>query len=157
MEDALEARLLPGCNESRKSRKPSVILLLSLLLNAIFLIVTLSVSYGYFDKKPQWADAIQAAEKAAANLCSGHGDVFVDTMGVNADGSLACECNDCFTGADCSVVVANCASNADRLLTFLSLLYSSRSILCVPEVNTFLYPRFVSELMAKRGTCSSRL
>lgn len=132
MEDA-SARLLPlPSYQSGSDKKPgcsvkNAVLFVSLILN-MTLITTVSVIYGYFwmvrgsDKPfaPQWAAAIQAAELAASNLCSGNGNVFVDTMDVNDDGTAACECNACFTGADCSVSVPDCIADADRFSSFTS-------------------------------------
>lgn len=119
MEDA-SARLLPlPSYQSSKSLKPSVVLVASLVL-IITPITTIVSIYGYnfwmgVDKPlaPQWADAIQAAELAAENLCSGHGNVFVDSVAMNADGTPACECNNCFTGSDCSISVVDCVADAD--------------------------------------------
>jgi len=121
VEDA-SARLLPlPSYQSCKSNKPAAVVFVSLVLN-VTLITTVATIYGYSfwmasDKPltPQWADAIQAAELAAANLCSGHGNVFVDTVAVNADGTPACECNACFTGPDCSVSVPDCIADVNRL------------------------------------------
>lgn len=64
---------------------------------------------------PQWpAEAVQAAQLAASHWCSGNGNVFADTLAVNADGTPLCECADCFSGPDCSVAVPACIANADR-------------------------------------------
>lgn len=105
----------------------NAVLLVSLVVN-LTLVTTLVTVYGYFwaipgsgkPFDPQWADAIQAAELAASNLCSGNGDVFGDTIAVKDDGTPACECHVCFTGADCSVSVPDCIADMDRFLSFTS-------------------------------------
>jgi hypothetical protein len=58
--------------------------------------------------------AVQAAETAAMRSCSGHGDVFIDTVLVGSDGAQICECHECFTGPDCAVPIPDCAADADR-------------------------------------------
>lgn len=57
--------------------------------------------------------AVQAAETAAMRSCSGHGDVFIDTVLVGSDGAQICECHECFTGPDCAVPIPDCAADAD--------------------------------------------
>jgi hypothetical protein len=82
------------------------ILFLSLVVNVIF--ITREKA------PPEWqAEAVLDAQVAAMEWCSGHGDVFVDTMEVSVDGKPVCECHECFTGPDCSIATANCVANAD--------------------------------------------
>lgn len=58
--------------------------------------------------------AAQEAEAVAAISCSGHGRAYVD--GVLDNGWPTCECNTCYTGADCSVLLSNCSADVDRLV-----------------------------------------
>lgn len=62
-----------------------------------------------------------ATVAAASKWCSGNGNVFVDTVGLNPDGTAACECKECFTGADCSVSVLDCVADADAGVTMTTL------------------------------------
>lgn len=39
--------------------------------------------------------------------------MFVDIVDVNDGGTAACECNDCFTGPDCSTPVRECRADSD--------------------------------------------
>ncbi|KAH9304281.1 hypothetical protein KI387_008685, partial [Taxus chinensis] len=55
--------------------------------------------------------AAEEAEAASKYHCSGHGYVFVDTDDTDEKGNPICECNDCFTGPDCSQTVADCVAN----------------------------------------------
>ncbi len=76
--------------------------------------------------------AVQAAETAAMRSCSGHGDVFIDTVLVGNDGAQICECHECFTGPHCAVPIPDCAADADRLP-------SSPPSGCPPTVLDFLW------------------
>eukprot|EP00253_Pinus_taeda_P001902 PITA_01902 len=60
--------------------------------------------------------AAEEAEAAAAYHCSGHGFVYVDTLNIAPDGqgkTSDCECNECYTGPDCSQTVVDCAVDVD--------------------------------------------
>ncbi|KAG0616411.1 hypothetical protein M758_5G113300 [Ceratodon purpureus] len=128
-DEEASVRLLPGLPsyESRDKKVPeggwsmrNTAFLASLVLNLIFITMLVAV-FGlswmtpgsHTPAAPQWNDALQAAELAASKWCSGNGNVFVDTLGFNADGSGDCECNDCFTGPDCSISVPDCIADAD--------------------------------------------
>jgi hypothetical protein len=116
------ARLLPGLPsyQSRDKNAPeggwsvrNTPFVLSLITCLLLITVLVNVLWTSKPAAPQWNDALQAAEAAASKWCSGNGNVFVDTVGLNPDGSAACECNECFTGADCSVSVLDCVADAD--------------------------------------------
>ncbi|CAA7397217.1 unnamed protein product [Spirodela intermedia] len=54
--------------------------------------------------------AAAEAEAVAAISCSGHGMAFVD--GVRDNGRPVCECNNCYSGPDCSQFRPNCSADA---------------------------------------------
>uniref|UniRef100_A0A0D6QV61 Alliinase C-terminal domain-containing protein n=1 Tax=Araucaria cunninghamii TaxID=56994 RepID=A0A0D6QV61_ARACU len=113
---------------SQKTRLLNVLLASSLLFNVVLLLLLLlgkqyelPTDGGAIDSLQDvaagWSrKAAAEAESAAKYHCSGHGYVFVDTsVSLNSDeeGTPACECNDCYTGTDCSQIVPNCVANAE--------------------------------------------
>ncbi|XP_078152142.1 alliin lyase-like isoform X2 [Carex rostrata] len=89
---------------------------LSLLLNIFFL------CQHFFFLPPSRLDstvsvlrwtrrAAEEAEAVAAISCSGHGHAYVD--GVLDNGWPTCECNTCYAGADCSVLLSNCSADVE--------------------------------------------
>lgn len=115
---------------SRRTNFGAVALTCSLLVNMLCLILWTrqpssfsSAGSGSRDESEginveQWTDwSKQAAldtESAAAFQCAGHGAVFVDTLARDANGLPICECNQCFTGPDCSESVLNCYADVIR-------------------------------------------
>ena len=126
-EDASE-RLLPLPTYHCKDKKSpeggwtvtNTAFVVSLMLNLVLVITICGLSWMK-PAAPQWNDAVQAAELAATKWCSGNGNVFADTMGVADDGSAACECNDCFTGPDCSISVPDCIADADAYVLLIQM------------------------------------
>ncbi|PHT42444.1 Tryptophan aminotransferase-related protein 4 [Capsicum baccatum] len=57
-------------------------------------------------------EAAIAVENVASTSCSGHGRAYFDSL-VTKNGRPICECNACFAGLDCSVIIPNCAVDAD--------------------------------------------
>lgn len=117
---------LPGGSQSPEKRKWRVGWI---LLTAAFLI-QFHINMWYLHHhhtgpkpppnppNPQWpAEAVQAARLAASHWCSGNGNVFADTLAVNTDGTPLCECDECFSGPDCSVAVPACIADADRSIS----------------------------------------
>uniref|UniRef100_A0A0C9RPC3 TSA: Wollemia nobilis Ref_Wollemi_Transcript_5768_2085 transcribed RNA sequence n=1 Tax=Wollemia nobilis TaxID=56998 RepID=A0A0C9RPC3_9CONI len=114
---------------SQKTRLFNVLLSSSLLFNVVLLLLLLLLGKHYQLPKDGGAiDSLQGvaagwsrkaaaeAESAAKYHCSGHGYVFVDTslsLNSDEDGTPACECNDCYTGTDCSQFVPDCVANAE--------------------------------------------
>lgn len=118
-----------------KSRLKNAVFVFSLLLNLLFLVLWIfpihsslpqalhrdagivdGASYNNLQGLTWTKQAAEEAEAAAAYHCSGHGYVFVDTVNIAADDegkTFNCECNDCYTGPDCSLIVADCVVNAD--------------------------------------------
>lgn len=118
-----------------KSRLKNAVFVFSLLLNLLFLVLWIfpihsslpqalhrdagivdGASYNNLQGLTWTKQAAEEAEAAAAYHCSGHGYVFVDTVNFAADDggkTFNCECNDCYTGPDCSLIVADCVVNAD--------------------------------------------
>uniref|UniRef100_A0A1J3HF43 Tryptophan aminotransferase-related protein 4 n=1 Tax=Noccaea caerulescens TaxID=107243 RepID=A0A1J3HF43_NOCCA len=63
---------------------------------------------------PRWTNSAAAeAEDAASVSCSGHGRAYVDGLGVLDGNKPPCECNNCYTGKDCSVLVSDCPVDAN--------------------------------------------
>lgn len=118
-----------------KTKLKNAVFVFSLLLNLLFVVLWI---FRIYSSLPQalhrdpgivdgasnnnlqaltWTkQAAEEAEAAAAYHCSGHGYVFVDTVNIAADDegkTFNCECNDCYTGPDCSQIVADCVVNSD--------------------------------------------
>ncbi|XP_042395276.1 tryptophan aminotransferase-related protein 3-like [Zingiber officinale] len=100
-------------------RLPLLILPFSLLLNLLLLFpppVTRNTPPGIEPHRLQlltWThDAAAEAEAVAAVNCSGHGRAFLDGL-IASDGRSSCECNTCYRGRDCSLLLPNCAADAD--------------------------------------------
>eukprot|EP00253_Pinus_taeda_P028721 PITA_28721 len=131
-----EHRIDRHCNRRTKSGLKDVLLVSSLLLNLLLSIMfwpfpinrsshqvnhrDAGIEQGVRDNNSQvltWSrHAAEETEATAAYDCSGHGYVFVDTVNIGADDggkTFNCECNDCYTGPDCSQMVADCAANVD--------------------------------------------
>ncbi|XP_021902680.1 tryptophan aminotransferase-related protein 3-like [Carica papaya] len=53
------------------------------------------------------------AEAVGAITCSGHGRAYIDGDDSDGKSEPVCECNLCFQGTDCSVLIPNCKANAD--------------------------------------------
>eukprot|EP00253_Pinus_taeda_P029740 PITA_29740 len=112
-----------------RSRLKDVLLVSSLLLNLLFLTRSFSHQAAHRDagivdcvsdnnlQALAWSrHAAEEAEAAAAYHCSGHGFVFVDSVNIATDDgekTFNCECNDCYTGPDCSQMVADCVADVD--------------------------------------------
>ncbi|KAL0907764.1 hypothetical protein M5K25_022199 [Dendrobium thyrsiflorum] len=89
---------------------------LKLLIFSSFLLNVFFVSYIYRFIGNQidsgWSSpAAVEAEAAAAISCSGHGRAYLDS--VIFDGNPTCECNTCYAGKDCSLLLSNCAADAN--------------------------------------------
>ncbi|KAG6508474.1 tryptophan aminotransferase-related protein 4-like [Zingiber officinale] len=100
-------------------RLPLLILPFSLLLNLLLLFpppVTRNTPPGIEPDRLQlltWThDAAAEAEAVAAVNCSGHGRAFLDGL-IASDGRPSCECNTCYRGRDCSLLLPDCAADAD--------------------------------------------
>lgn len=134
--DADDYRIDRYSNGRLKSRLKNVLLVSSLLLNLLLLIMLWAfpiyssshqalhrdagIADGVSDNNLQvltWSrHAAEEAEAAAAYHCSGHGHVFVDTVNIAPDDqgkTFNCECNDCYTGTDCSQTLADCVADVD--------------------------------------------
>ncbi|KAJ3684795.1 hypothetical protein LUZ61_013959 [Rhynchospora tenuis] len=94
-----------------------VLFSLSLLLNIFFFCQhffshPLFPPIGSTVSDPSWTRrAAEEAEAVAAISCSGHGRAYVD--GVLDNGRPMCECNTCYTGTDCSVLLSNCSADVE--------------------------------------------
>lgn len=59
---------------------------------------------------PSWTrKAVREAEAVADMDCSGHGRAYID--GINVDGVPMCECNTCYSGEDCSILLQDCPAD----------------------------------------------
>ncbi|GLJ10603.1 hypothetical protein SUGI_0131600 [Cryptomeria japonica] len=104
---------------SQKFSLTSALLVFSLVLNGLLLLRP--PKHGQLLSDDNWKGmgwTRKAAEEAEAvslqYQCSGHGYVFVDTFITDDNGSLACECNACYTGLDCSQFLPDCLANANE-------------------------------------------
>ncbi|EOA36425.1 hypothetical protein CARUB_v10010953mg [Capsella rubella] len=89
-----------------------LLLTVSIILNIVFTIRILYYSSGTWD--PTWTNKAAAeAETAASVSCSGHGRAYVDGLGVLDGQEPPCECNNCYTGKDCSVLLKDCPVDAN--------------------------------------------
>ncbi|ESQ33397.1 hypothetical protein EUTSA_v10007588mg [Eutrema salsugineum] len=85
----------------------------SIILNLIF---TIHILYNKDSTtwNPTWTNrAALEAEDAASVSCSGHGRAYVDGLGALDGNKPPCECNNCYTGTDCSILVADCLVDAN--------------------------------------------
>ncbi|KAM3270674.1 hypothetical protein P3S67_028876 [Capsicum chacoense] len=88
----------------------SVCLSFSVIVNLICIMLIFSNKHT---EKLNWTrEAAIAAENVASTSCSGHGRAYLDGL-ITENGRPICECNACYTGPDCSVIVPNCAVDAD--------------------------------------------
>ncbi|CAH8306455.1 unnamed protein product [Eruca vesicaria subsp. sativa] len=89
-----------------------LLLTVSIILNLAF---TIHVIYRNSTTwNPTWTSrAATEAEDAASVSCSGHGRAYVDGIGVLDGKEPPCECNNCYTGKDCSVFLSDCPVNAN--------------------------------------------
>lgn len=110
----------PPCDLLR--RLPLLILPFSLILNLLLLFPSrLTRTTPPPGSEPHqlqlltWTyDAAAEAEAVAAVNCSGHGRAFLDGVTAGDDGRPSCECNACYRGRDCSLLLPDCAADADR-------------------------------------------
>ncbi|CAL9162547.1 unnamed protein product [Musa hybrid cultivar] len=93
---------------------PLLLLLSSLFLN-LFLLSYLSIIFCQYSQL-RWTSAAAAeAEAIAAIDCSGHGRAFLDGVTVGK-GLPGCECNTCYGGNDCSLLMPECPADADSAI-----------------------------------------
>ncbi|CAA7045182.1 unnamed protein product [Microthlaspi erraticum] len=84
----------------------------SIILNLVFTVYILCNNSTTWS--PRWTNRAAAeAEDAASVSCSGHGRAYVDGLGVLDGNKPPCECNNCYTGKDCSVHVSDCPVDAN--------------------------------------------
>ncbi|KAF3775583.1 Tryptophan aminotransferase-related protein 4 [Nymphaea thermarum] len=90
------------------------LLLCSLSLNLILASLFLRSSpFFRRDEELTWSrEAAAEAEAAATVSCSGHGRAFLDGD-LSEDGSLVCDCNSCYAGADCSEFLPDCPAEVN--------------------------------------------
>jgi hypothetical protein len=63
-------------------------------------------------RKENWAQrAADVAESLATYDCSGHGNVYMDTLQTGAE--VVCECHACFTGPTCAESAPDCDARID--------------------------------------------
>ncbi|CAA7045199.1 unnamed protein product [Microthlaspi erraticum] len=91
--------------------KNKLLVAASIILNLIFIIHSLYNTFTIWN--PTWTNRAAAeAEVAASVSCSGHGRAYVDGIGVLDGNKPPCECNSCYTGKDCSILVKDCPVDA---------------------------------------------
>ncbi|KAL1219689.1 Tryptophan aminotransferase-related protein 4 [Cardamine amara subsp. amara] len=84
----------------------------SIVLNLVF---TIHILYNNFIIwSPTWTNrAAGEAETVASVSCSGHGRAYVDGLGVLDGHKPSCECNNCYTSTDCSILLQDCPVDAN--------------------------------------------
>ncbi|CAA0265364.1 unnamed protein product [Arabidopsis thaliana] len=93
-------------------QKKLLLLTVSIILNLVFTIHILYYSSTTWN--PTWTNRAAAeAETVASFSCSGHGRAFVDGLGVLDGQKPPCECNNCYIGKDCSVLLKDCPVDAN--------------------------------------------
>ncbi|VVB11690.1 unnamed protein product [Arabis nemorensis] len=89
-----------------------LVVTVSLILNLVLTIYFLYNNSTTWN--PTWTSrAASEAETAASVSCSGHGRAFMDGLGVLDGYKPPCECNNCYTGKDCSILLVDCHVNAN--------------------------------------------
>ncbi|ESQ33391.1 hypothetical protein EUTSA_v10010020mg [Eutrema salsugineum] len=84
----------------------------SIILNLVFIIHILYNNSTTWN--PTWTKrATVEAETAASVSCSGHGRAYVDGLGSLDGNKPPCECNNCYTGNDCSLLLQDCPVDAN--------------------------------------------
>ncbi|KAK9087011.1 hypothetical protein Syun_029405 [Stephania yunnanensis] len=80
----------------------------SLLILSMIVLNTVPMTCGDEHNELKWSRAAaEEAEAVASIKCSGHGRASLD--GLPIEGKPACQCNSCYSGDDCSVLLPNCA------------------------------------------------
>jgi len=101
-------------------QKKLLLLTVSIILNLVFTIHILYYSSTTWN--PTWTNRAAAeAETVASFSCSGHGRAFVDGLGVLDGQKPPCECNNCYIGKDCSVLLKDCPVDANSYATTVYL------------------------------------
>ncbi|RID49782.1 hypothetical protein BRARA_H00559 [Brassica rapa] len=92
--------------------KKLLLITVSIITNLVFTIHILYRNSTTWN--PTWTSrAAIEAEDAASVSCSGHGRAYVDGIGVLGGKQPSCECNNCYTGKDCSILLSDCPVNAN--------------------------------------------
>lgn len=95
-----------------KFMERKLLLTVSIIMNLVFTIHILYRNSTTWN--PTWTSrAAIEAEDAASVSCSGHGRAYVDGIGVLGGKQPSCECNNCYTGKDCSILLSDCPVNAN--------------------------------------------
>ncbi|KAK9129829.1 hypothetical protein Sjap_010316 [Stephania japonica] len=90
-----------------------VVLISSIPLNNLLIknIHPYYINIGRDQHKLSWSrGAAEEAEAVASISCSGHGRVALDGMFI--EGKPICQCNSCYGGDDCSILLPDCAVDA---------------------------------------------
>ncbi|OAY58512.1 hypothetical protein MANES_02G183501v8 [Manihot esculenta] len=99
---------------STKSHHHVVCLVLSLIINLLFIYKWYAGSEGWHPDESNWTKkAATEAEAVAAVSCSGHGKAYLDGLILDHKQQPICECNSCYGGLDCSQLFSDCTVNAD--------------------------------------------
>ncbi|KAG2304375.1 hypothetical protein Bca4012_063372 [Brassica carinata] len=90
-------------------------LLITALIILINLVFTINIFYNNSTAwSPTWTSrAAEEAEDAASVSCSGHGRAYVDGLGIIDGNKPPFECNNCYTGKDCSFLLSDYPADAN--------------------------------------------
>nr|AYN25508.1 alliinase [Allium chinense] len=90
-------------NKVGSNKMPSLLILICIIMSSF-------VNNNIAQAKVTWTSKAAEEAEAVANInCSEHGRAFLD--GILSDGSPKCECNTCYTGADCSQKITGCSAD----------------------------------------------
>ncbi|CAH2035248.1 unnamed protein product [Thlaspi arvense] len=90
----------------------NLLVTVSIVLNLVFIIHILYNKSTTWN--PTWTNrAAVEAEEVASVSCSGHGRAYVDGLDVLDGNKPPCECNNCYTGKDCSFLLPDCPVDAN--------------------------------------------
>ncbi|KAJ0235509.1 Tryptophan aminotransferase-related protein 3 [Hirschfeldia incana] len=86
----------------------------SIILNLVLIIHILYNNSTTTTWNLSWTSrAADEAEEAASVSCSGHGRAYIDGLGVLDGSKPPCECNNCYTGDNCSFLLPDCHAAAN--------------------------------------------
>ncbi|CAN6928695.1 unnamed protein product [Brassica oleracea] len=92
--------------------KKMLLVAASIILNLVLIIHVLYNNSTTWN--PSWTNrAAKEAEDVASVSCSGHGRAYLDGLGILDGNKPPCECNNCYTGKDCSFLLPDCHAAAN--------------------------------------------
>lgn len=119
-------------------------------MHHLTLSVTIMVVFFHGGKwEPTWSSrAAEEVEAVAAIPCSGHGRAFLDGLALNGMIEPVFECNQFYSGSDCSKFLSDCAVINLVLKVFLTkkktyeLLTPSKNLSCYLKLREMKFTLF---------------